>query len=260
LGADGRLIWADLKPGTVQLNATAVGFEPLSGIELSIGEGMQTRRLSMNWLPRSVSVTVKNTKEMPVDAHITLEGDHKKIEVQSGEDGAEQLLLTPGQYTLLVQANADLEMLQQSVIIPPGGAAMALPIQLKPSRIELTTKEVKIHEQVFFAYDRALIDQRSFAVLSEVAATLKLHPEILQVEIQGHTDAKGTEAYNLQLSQQRADAVRDWLIREGIDPARLLAVGYGNTQPLASNATETGRQKNRRVQFEIQQTNASSSP
>lgn len=73
----------------------------------------------------------------------------------------------------------------------------------------------------------------------------------LSVELAGHTDSSGDENYNLRLSQNRADAVRDYLIELGVNPDRLTAVGYGETQPIRRNNTEEGRERNRRVEFNV---------
>jgi len=86
--------------------------------------------------------------------------------------------------------------------------------------------------------------------LDEVAAALLTQPE-LKVEIQGHTDSIGTDAYNLGLSQRRAAAVKAYLIGKGLNATALTAQGYGKAKPIASNATAEGRAQNRRVAFEV---------
>ncbi len=104
---------------------------------------------------------------------------------------------------------------------------------------------------IYFEFNKAELKPESYPVLDSVAQFLKEHRNII-VEIQGHTDAIGSERYNLGLSQRRADAVRNYLImRHGIDPERLIAKGYGENYPVASNATEEGRALNRRVVFKI---------
>jgi outer membrane protein OmpA-like peptidoglycan-associated protein len=80
------------------------------------------------------------------------------------------------------------------------------------------------------------------------------HPEIEKIEVQGHADDTGTKEFNESLAQQRAEAVRRWLVSKGIDAKRLAAKGYGARVPIDSNTTDEGRQKNRRVQFVITQT------
>lgn len=92
----------------------------------------------------------------------------------------------------------------------------------------------------------------SIEKLSDVAAFLNSQPE-LRVELAGHTDAQGSAILNMQLSQKRADAVKAFLARAGVDPNTLRAVGYGETLPVATNSTPQGRAKNRRVEFKIYQ-------
>ncbi len=77
------------------------------------------------------------------------------------------------------------------------------------------------------------------------------HPEIQIIEVQGHADDTGTAEFNQQLSAQRAQAVRGWLVKKGIDGKRLVSRGYGATRPIATNQTDEGKAANRRVQFVI---------
>ena len=88
-------------------------------------------------------------------------------------------------------------------------------------------------------------------ILEEIADVIKNKPEIRAVEIQGHTDNQGTAAYNMRLSQNRAQAVVDTLIKLGVDPSRLEAKGYGDTKPLVPNTNEANKARNRRVQLII---------
>jgi outer membrane protein OmpA-like peptidoglycan-associated protein len=71
----------------------------------------------------------------------------------------------------------------------------------------------------------------------------------IKVEIEGHTDASGSEAHNLKLSQQRAESVRDYLVSKGVEASRLVAKGYGESQPIADNDSPEGMAKNRRVEL-----------
>ncbi|AFH49306.1 Peptidoglycan-associated outer membrane protein [Ignavibacterium album JCM 16511] len=103
-------------------------------------------------------------------------------------------------------------------------------------------------EGIYFETGKADITAESEFTLRKALLTLQSYPEIV-VEISGHTDITGMYKKNLELSQKRADAVRDWLIRNGIDPLRIIAKGYGPDRPIASNDTPEGRQKNRRIEF-----------
>ena len=72
-----------------------------------------------------------------------------------------------------------------------------------------------------------------------------------QVKVSGHTDSTGSDSYNQQLSQRRAESVANFLISQGVKPGRFYAIGFGESQPIASNATSQGRALNRRVELDI---------
>lgn len=105
---------------------------------------------------------------------------------------------------------------------------------------------------ILFDYDKATLQQSSNNQLQEVLSLLLENPE-LSIEIQGHTDTDGSEAYNLQLSQQRSESVLSYLVLFGLEPSRLQAKGYGQSIPIAPNDTEENKARNRRV--ELQQIN-----
>ena len=117
--------------------------------------------------------------------------------------------------------------------------------------VQITENEIVISEQVQFDVDKATIKKVSDGLLDEVASVLKEHPEILRVEVQGHTDNSGTPEHNKILSEQRAEAVRAWLVQHGVNSDRLVARGYGQEKPLVPNVTAGNRARNRRVQFII---------
>ncbi len=121
-----------------------------------------------------------------------------------------------------------------------------------PKRVFVSREKIEILEKIFFDVDRATIKEISFQLLHEVANVLNDNPDIRLVEVQGHTDSTASDDYNLQLSQDRAEAVVSFLIHSGgVDPDRLEARGYGETRPIDTNLTEEGRARNRRVEFVI---------
>jgi OOP family OmpA-OmpF porin len=103
-------------------------------------------------------------------------------------------------------------------------------------------------EGVNFETASATLTDQSYVTLNRVAASLAAHPE-LQVEVAGYTDSRGSDQYNQRLSESRANAVRVYLIQRGVAPDRLSARGYGETNPIATNATTTGQGRNRRVEL-----------
>jgi OmpA-OmpF porin, OOP family len=121
-----------------------------------------------------------------------------------------------------------------------------------PSLVRVTGTEIVILQQVQFKTASDVILPASDDLLQQVAAVLKEHTEITKIEIQGHTDNRGNPDYNQKLSQRRAASVVKWLSqRGGVETARLSPKGYGKDEPVDTNDTEEGRQKNRRVQFKI---------
>lgn len=103
---------------------------------------------------------------------------------------------------------------------------------------------------IVFGSGNAELAAESAAVLDEAVTVLAQHPKTA-VEIAGHTDADGEEAGNQQLSTQRAEAVLDYLVAQGADVALLSSVGYGESQPVASNDTGEGKELNRRIVFRV---------
>jgi outer membrane protein OmpA-like peptidoglycan-associated protein len=123
------------------------------------------------------------------------------------------------------------------------------------SKLDMASLEELAHTKlrtsaIHFAYKSATLEPGSEVVLDQIIATLHQHPE-LELVIEAHTDDIGGAAYNLDLSQQRAIAVVDHLFEHGVDPKRLTPIGHGKNQPIASNRTEAGRARNRRVEFRM---------
>ncbi len=103
---------------------------------------------------------------------------------------------------------------------------------------------------VNFEYNSSRLTPRARAILDEVAEELKQYPNV-KVQVEAHTDSKGSSQYNLWLSKARAQSVIDYLVSRGISSRRLIPIGFGETKPIASNATEQGRALNRRVEFRV---------
>lgn len=122
----------------------------------------------------------------------------------------------------------------------------------KEKKVVREKEEIKILEKVYFEKDSANIKERSHDLLDQVSLLLRQNPDIKKVEIQGHTDDSGSASYNQELSQKRADAVMNYLVENGnVEQGRLVANGYGESEPLADNTSEENRGKNRRVEFKI---------
>ena len=106
---------------------------------------------------------------------------------------------------------------------------------------------------ILFDTDKATLKPQGRETLAKIAGAL-LVTHGYELRIEGHTDSVGPEAYNLDLSRRRAENVRDYLVSQGVDDEGLLAVGLGESRPVASNDSAVGRQENRRVEIVIRDT------
>jgi outer membrane protein OmpA-like peptidoglycan-associated protein len=113
-------------------------------------------------------------------------------------------------------------------------------------RVGEDTLLVHFDNDVLFAVDSSVVDSDGRAALQDVAGVLGEYPKTAVI-VQGHTDATGSEEHNQSLSERRASAVRNQLVNDGVDPDRLATMGFGESSPVASNDSESGRQQNRRV-------------
>lgn len=105
---------------------------------------------------------------------------------------------------------------------------------------------VRFDAGILFGVDSSMVDPAARAHLGE-AANVFTEYEKTGIIVQGHTDSTGSETHNQALSERRAEAVRNYLVGQGIDASRIVSVGYGEGEPVASNATDSGRRLNRRV-------------
>jgi SH3 domain-containing YSC84-like protein 1 len=127
------------------------------------------------------------------------------------------------------------------------GAAPATEASI-PKQFRETGKVVLSDKEIHFATGQWAIPSGSDATLAEIAQALKDNPD-WQVRIEGYTDNVGSKGLNLKLSRERADSVMKWLVDHGVDQSRLRARGYGESHPVADEATEAGRAQNRRVEI-----------
>lgn len=103
---------------------------------------------------------------------------------------------------------------------------------------------------VTFGTNESQVQSSFYSVLNSVSKVVKEYPKT-RIEISGYTDSTGSTEYNQSLSQKRANSVAQYLIAQGVDARRVVAQGFGETHPIASNATAAGRQENRRVELRL---------
>ncbi|MGD8859367.1 MAG: OmpA family protein [Myxococcales bacterium] len=132
-----------------------------------------------------------------------------------------------------------------------GAEAPPEPPPEAPSAVQVTCDKVVFPGKVYFNSGSDEIQKRSHDLLDQIASALNAAEHVKKVRVEGHTDDRGRDAFNMDLSQRRADSVREYLVDHGVDSDRLVAQGFGETQPIADNATQAGRDTNRRVDFVV---------
>ncbi len=200
-----------------------------------------------------VSGKVLNSKtKQPVAAHIVYE-----ILGTGSEAGKANANTTDGAYSIALPMNERFGVRAEAPGYYPiseelSTAAMDSTTLLQRNLL-LTPIEIGATvrlSNVFFDYNKSELRSDSFSELDRLVVFLQ-NNSAMTIEVSGHTDAVGNDAFNQTLSEKRATAVADYLMKKGISPKRLRSKGYGKTKPVASNSTEEGRQLNRRVEFVI---------
>src|SRR5690606_5008531 len=120
-----------------------------------------------------------------------------------------------------------------------------------PSRVEVRDNKIEIREKIQFEHAKAAIKEESHDLLNEIVQVIKDNSHIKKIAIEGHASSDGNKAFNKKLSDDRAKSVRTYLVEHGVSEDKLTAKGFGDEKPIADNETEEGREKNRRVEFNI---------
>ncbi|MCB9741317.1 MAG: OmpA family protein [Alphaproteobacteria bacterium] len=161
------------------------------------------------------------------------------------------VFVEPGRYQLAVTAEGFFgTSVEVDVLSGQRSEAQAM---LDASLVTLTERAIVIHDKVHFETAKAVIKPESYDLLRQVARVIIEHPELTLISVEGHADSRGGEGYNLDLSTRRARAVYQFLIAQGVSPARLRSEGFGESRPILDEDTEEAWAKNRRVEFVIQE-------
>jgi OOP family OmpA-OmpF porin len=126
----------------------------------------------------------------------------------------------------------------------------------KPKRVVVEDNRIVINEKIQFDLDKATIKPESDDLLQEIVKVIKENEHIKKIAIEGHTSSEGSDKHNLKLSDKRAKAVMDYLVSKGgLPKAMFTAKGFGESKPIGDESTEDGKEKNRRVEFNIVEQN-----
>ena len=245
------------EPGSAPVQAPAGGAPPPPAG--STGSGVVKVQCELEALPKVGSVVGSVTDpetNQPVDgAHIEVTDRlNRKLDLKADANGAFRFEnVPPGPLKFAVDAPGYFTAVAEVNVRAREEASARMLLNKRPAQpnVVVAGKEIKLKKQVHFQHDSAEILPDSQGIIEELAEVMSKRPDIKNVEVQGHTDDTGAAAYNLRLSQSRAQAVVDAISSHGIDASRMTAKGYGQEKPLVPNTTEPNRAKNRRVQVMI---------
>lgn len=210
--------------------------------------GQNSQTLTPSEAEVLVNVTVTNFQNVPRTNELIIfsgQTNKKIISDTTNASGKFSILLPKGDTYRIIYKDFTDSTDYSTVEIPstPGKFTSEVTIQVEPAK----TYTLK---NVFFDTGLATLKPESYQALNELVDILKLKPAMI-IEIEGHTDNTGTKEINQKLSQNRAESVRNYLIKKGIAASRVTAAGYGDTIPVADNSTDEGKAKNRRTEVKI---------
>ncbi len=190
-----------------------------------------------------IEVNLRNSKNNPLPGEITVNQNKQSYKYFAKNGKAIIEVEKDKEFILTAEAK---DYFVKTIHIEPEQKKKGIDITLEPIRTDVTY----VFNDINFKYRSAELTESSFPALNAIARLFKRNLQ-LKIEIGGHTDSIGGTDYNLELSQRRADKVKEFLTKNGVTDTRVETKGYGESKPVASNDTDEGRAKNRRVEFKI---------
>lgn len=243
----GRAKFEELDPGDkLPIDVAAQTWMPAHD-SVTLAEGENTRVIVLDPEDGTLKVIALDEHGAPIDARVRfLAGPEDQAMANLGPDGEQTFRLASGDWKVLVATDRHVPE-ERSVTLPQAGHESIYVQFSGEARNPVCTQNVTLHN-VNFDFDIDVPRPEATPVLEALARTLKDCPDIT-LEVGGHTDWIGTDAYNVDLSQRRMNSVKGILVSYGVPAEQLIAVGYGESVPVAPNATDAGRAQNRRVEF-----------
>lgn len=244
-----------LMPGSTMYAEVNLGDCLIGDGSLAIGEGANTMDVTLRTVRSAfASYDLSGNQGRPVSGGVaTWQPTSDALGCADptyslGTTGKYDHPVGPGTYNVFIEAPG-YRVYRQQVEVEPQGRVV-IKTQLAPTRVEVGVKELKILDKVYFDEGLASIKPESFELLNEIADTILVN-KVGRVLIEGHTDDQGSDDVNLDVSDARANSVLEYLVARGVPEEQLLARGFGEARPIATNATAAGRAQNRRVVFTL---------
>jgi OOP family OmpA-OmpF porin len=236
----------DLHPGEYVVAATADRYEERR-VPVVVQAQETTQEFQIKLAPTfgEVRVVVETPDGQTVAGWAQVEGE------SGGRISANvaRMEANPGERSVVLRVEG--YQVKTVPVVVRAGESTEVRVILEPVRAVVTAEKIEILEKVFFDVGKTTIRPESFALLDEVSALLVAHPEILKIQVEGHTDAQGSAKVNTRLSQGRAEAVVAYLASKGVNRERMVGIGFGPSKPLDPAKTPEAYDKNRRVEFVI---------
>ena len=231
-----------------------------SEVIATVGEQDLKFTVKLEALPRRAFVEGKvvDLNGKPIsNARLSLSGER---EFSFPVDAAGQFTgeIKPGKFAVIAKADGFLSKSRDMDVRPDERLNLEFVLTPAPKKelAKLGADKIEILDKIFFDKNKATIQPKSFPLLDSVVSIMAENPRITLIQVEGHTDDSGNAASNLELSQSRAEAVRDYLVKQGISSSRIIAKGFGQESPIAPNTSERNRSLNRRVEFNIKEQGA----
>jgi outer membrane protein OmpA-like peptidoglycan-associated protein len=195
----------------------------------------------------NVMFTVTDVDGTPIAATARVPASEIVISIES--DGVGGQSIPAGSHQFIVSAPG--YGIERRLVNANEGATANMDVVLRSARVRMTESQIVILDRIYFEFDSAVIKRESFDLLDEVVVSMLDNPEIVLIEVQGHTDTQGTSGYNAKLSQARAESVMSYLASRGVEGSRIIATGYGEDRPIQLGSSREVHESNRRVEFHI---------
>jgi len=230
------------------MKASAHGFWAKQKVLVQEGENIIRLDLEPTAAVRIVAIT-QDGQPVPNAGVALITEDELPTGFPLKPDGTTTLELPSGTHVIVVQAEWS-SVFRKEITVQSGGQAEVIAV-LMDAHAKVTQTHIEIDDLIYFEQNSANISARSFPLLDEIANLILFNSGIQGLEIGGHTSSEASQEYNQELSENRANSVRAYLIVRGVDPNILQARGYGETQLISGNDSEAQRRLNRRVEFKI---------
>jgi OmpA-OmpF porin, OOP family len=254
-GTDGLFTTKFEEVSSYTVNATADGFLPKElSFKLPTLYSDTTINIEIPLTPVAKKLLItgnvydkKTEKAVPAHINVGVRTDKKyNSNIRSTDGSFQQEVPKLGYYVLTASAEGYLNSTDSVDVNNEELSPFSKDIYLQPIEVGITVRL----KNIYFDFDKTTLKKESFVELNKVVEFLKENRSV-EIEIAGHTDNKGSDDYNANLSQGRSQSVVDYIVSQGIESSRLSAHGYGEAKPIDTNDSDAGRANNRRVEFTV---------